>query len=621
MNNHHWLLALLALLLLVPFLETRAFEQQAPQSVILENGFSYADLTDKIQILIDPQQQLGFKAISSTGRQRDFRLNSGKIGFTDAAVWIRFSLESRFTTKQPVILEIDFPLIDKIEFYEMDGKGNYRLRFGGDSIPFNLREIEFRNTLFKIELEPGQTATYYMKFTSRGPIQLPLRIWNYQAFTEHSTSSHLWHGLYFGAILMLIVASVVGYNLFRASFFLWYAYYLSCYGLLNFTLVGFAGQFLWPETPILQQYATSLLVNLVIIGAVVFSGKLLDIRKYSRAYFLIFRTLIILALLGIAISLAGRLEIANRIASLSGMALVPILISAAIVTYRKGNFAARYFLVAWGVFLIFVFISGLYYWGMLPYGFVTAHALQIGSVFEVTMLGVATADRVQLLNREKEEADRLANKYLVLLNEKLEDLVHERTVELEESNRKLHELATHDSLTLLLNHNAIIHALESAISAVERHRQPLSIAMVDIDRFKQINDRFGHQVGDDVLVAIANTFTSSLRGYDVIGRYGGEEFLLILPQTNTEDAGELIERLRQSIADLSFTGTQGKRVTISVGMIAYLHGIKIDADAMIRCADDALYRAKANGRDRIEWGNCTTILNKTGCAGSEDGQR
>ncbi|MEW8525662.1 MAG: GGDEF domain-containing protein, partial [Candidatus Thiodiazotropha endolucinida] len=110
-------------------------------------------------------------------------------------------------------------------------------------------------------------------------------------------------------------------------------------------------------------------------------------------------------------------------------------------------------------------------------------------------------------------------------------------------------------------------------------------------------------------VAIANTFTSSLRGYDIIGRYGGEEFLLILPQTNTEDAGELIERLRQSIADLSFAGTQGKRVTISVGMIAYLHGIKIDADAMIRCADDALYRAKANGRDRIEWGNCTTILN------------
>ncbi|MCU7942047.1 MAG: sensor domain-containing diguanylate cyclase [Candidatus Thiodiazotropha sp. (ex Cardiolucina cf. quadrata)] len=621
MNNHHWLLALLAFLLLVPFLETRAFEQPAPQSVILENGFSYADLTDKIQILIDPQQQLGFKSISSTRRQRDFRLNSGKIGFTDAAVWIRFSLESRFTTKQPVILEIDFPLIDKIEFYEMDGKGNYRLRFGGDSIPFNLREIKFRNTLFKIELEPGQTATYYMKFASRGPIQLPLRIWNYQTFTEHSTSSHLWHGLYFGAILLLIVASVVGYNLFRASFFLWYAYYLSCYGLLNFTLVGFAGQFLWPETPILQQYATSLLVNLVIIGAVVFSEKLLNIRKYSRTYFLVFRALIILALLGIAISLAGRLEIANRIASLSGMALVPILISAAIVTYRKGNFAARYFLVAWGVFLIFVFISGLYYWGMLPYGFVTAHALQIGSVFEVTMLGVAAADRVKLLSREKEEADRLANKYLVLLNEKLEDLVHERTVELEESNRKLHELATHDSLTLLLNHNAIIHALESAISAVERHRQPLSIAMVDIDRFKQINDRFGHQVGDDVLVAIANAFTSSLRGYDIIGRYGGEEFLLILPQTNTEDAGELIERLRQSIADLSFAGTQGKRVTISVGMIAYLHGIKIDADAMIRCADDALYRAKANGRDRIEWGNCTTILNKTGYAGSEDGQR
>ncbi|MEW7987942.1 MAG: GGDEF domain-containing protein, partial [Candidatus Thiodiazotropha sp.] len=95
------------------------------------------------------------------------------------------------------------------------------------------------------------------------------------------------------------------------------------------------------------------------------------------------------------------------------------------------------------------------------------------------------------------------------------------------------------------------------------------------------------------------------------GRYGGEEFLLILPQTSMDESGELIERLRQSIADLSFAGTQGKRVTISVGMIAYQHGIKMDANAMIRCADAALYRAKANGRDRIEWGNCTTILKST----------
>ncbi|MES9820272.1 MAG: diguanylate cyclase [Candidatus Thiodiazotropha sp.] len=611
MPDHRLLLLFLSFMLPALSLGAWSSEQHIPPSVILDDDFSYVKLTDKSYVLLDPQRQLGIEDVSFSGRQSDFRLKHGKVGFTDAAVWIRFSLESRFTSKQTVILEVDFPLIDKIEFYEMDGKGNYRIRFGGDTIPFSLREIEFRNTLFKIELEPGRTATYYMKFTSRGPIQLPLRVWDYQAFTEHSASSHLWHGLYFGAILLLIVASVVGYNLFRASFFLWYAFYLSCYGLLNFTLVGLAGQFLWPETPILQQYATSLLVNLVVIGAIVFSGKLLDIRKYSHAYFLVFRVVIILALLGIMISLAGRLEIANRIASLSGMALVPILISAAIVTYRKGNFAARYFLVAWGVFLIFVFISGLYYWGMLPYGFVTAHALQIGSVFEVTMLGVATADRVTLLSREKEEADRLASKYLVLLNENLEDLVHERTVELEESNRKLHELATHDSLTLLLNHNAIIHALESAVSAVERHRQPLSIAMVDIDRFKQINDRYGHQVGDDVLVAIANTFTSSLRGYDIAGRYGGEEFLLILPQTSMDESGELIERLRQSIADLSFAGTQGKRVTISVGMIAYQHGIKMDANAMIRCADAALYRAKANGRDRIEWGNCTTILKST----------
>ncbi|MEW8175238.1 MAG: 7TM-DISM domain-containing protein, partial [Candidatus Thiodiazotropha endolucinida] len=205
MPDHRLLLLFLLFMLLAASLGAWSSEQQIPPSVILDADFSNAKLTDKIYVLLDPQRQLGIEDVSSSVRHSDFRLKHGKIGFTDAAVWIRFSLESRFTTKQTVILEVDFPLIDKIEFYEMDGKGNYRLRYGGDTIPFSLREIEFRNTLFKIELEPGQAATYYMKFTSRGAIQLPLKLWNYQTFTEHSTSSHLWHGLYFGAILLLIV--------------------------------------------------------------------------------------------------------------------------------------------------------------------------------------------------------------------------------------------------------------------------------------------------------------------------------------------------------------------------------------------------------------------------------
>ncbi|MEW8506864.1 MAG: diguanylate cyclase [Candidatus Thiodiazotropha sp.] len=603
------MLLVLSLLLFGPSHNLWGIDQQTPSSVILSEGFNDVGLEGKIYFLSDPQRQLGIDAVSSPVHVNDFKSGSGNIGFTNAAVWVRYTLTSHLETRRRLILEIDYPLIDEIEFYQPDGVGGFEVRLGGDTNPFVLREIKFRNTLFTFEIEPGQSVTYYMRLVSRGPIQVPVKVWEFKAFAEHSSTTLFWHGLYFGAILLLIVSSIVGFYLFRTSLFLWYAFYLSCYGLLNFTVIGLSSQHLWPETPVLQEYASSILLSLVVIGAMIFSGKLLDLRQYSITYFYLFRVIILLALVGMVISLSGYLVLANQITTLSGMALVPIVISAAAVVYRRGNLAARYFLLAWGVFLVFVFISGLYYWGVLPYGFFTAYALQIGSVFEVTMLGVAIADRIALINKEKEKADKLANNYLVILNEKLEELVHERTEELVESNRKLHKLATHDSLTLLLNHHSIINALKTAISAAERLRQPLCIAMIDVDQFKQINDKFGHQVGDNVLVAIANTFTRSLRAYDVAGRYGGEEFLLILPQTNAENATELIERLRENITELIFSGTQGKGVTVSVGMTSYQCGIEMNTDTLIRCADIALYRAKENGRDRIEWGNCVAAVN------------
>jgi diguanylate cyclase (GGDEF)-like protein len=138
-----------------------------------------------------------------------------------------------------------------------------------------------------------------------------------------------------------------------------------------------------------------------------------------------------------------------------------------------------------------------------------------------------------------------------------------------------------------------------------RTQSPLAVAMVDIDKFKAINDTYGHLVGDQVLREIANTLNTLLRDYDLAGRFGGEEFSLLLPQTRAVDAFRIAERVRANIAGLSVIapGTSGGervQVTVSVGVAALDSGSKRELSELLAAADAALYRAKAGGRDQVQ---------------------
>jgi diguanylate cyclase (GGDEF)-like protein len=163
-------------------------------------------------------------------------------------------------------------------------------------------------------------------------------------------------------------------------------------------------------------------------------------------------------------------------------------------------------------------------------------------------------------------------------------------------------LATHDGLTGLLNHREFQEVLKGEITRAIRYNDPLSLVICDIDFFKKINDTHGHQFGDTVLKEIAVTLKENIRdGVDIAARYGGEEFALILVKTDGGNAVETCERIRQSIADAVHMATHGEniRVTMSFGIAVYGQHAK-QLDALISKADKALYRAKDNGRNRVE---------------------
>jgi len=180
-----------------------------------------------------------------------------------------------------------------------------------------------------------------------------------------------------------------------------------------------------------------------------------------------------------------------------------------------------------------------------------------------------------------------------------------------------------DSKTGLLNAATWERESMAEIARAVRTRTPLAVALLDIDRFKNINDTYGHLVGDEVIKEIARTLKGLLRDYDRAGRFGGEEFSLLLPQTRAVDAFRIAERVRANIAGLCIiapgaTGGERVRVTVSIGVAALDSGSKREYSDLMAAADAALYRAKAGGRDQVQMISTTRGLSAISGAANSD---
>ena len=183
----------------------------------------------------------------------------------------------------------------------------------------------------------------------------------------------------------------------------------------------------------------------------------------------------------------------------------------------------------------------------------------------------------------------------------LEELEASKAI-IEEQNCTLRELAIKDGLTGIYNHRHFLELFAREISLVHRFGQQLVMHMMDLDHFKIVNDTHGHPFGDLVLKEFIGIVRSAIRESDIVGRYGGEEFAIILPATNMASALEKANRIRQQVESVDFDGiVTGKslKITISIGVANFPeHGAEYEA--IVTAADSALYKAKRSGRNRVE---------------------
>lgn len=174
-------------------------------------------------------------------------------------------------------------------------------------------------------------------------------------------------------------------------------------------------------------------------------------------------------------------------------------------------------------------------------------------------------------------------------------------IALEQARQRAHEMAMQDPLTGLCNRRRFVVAARRELELAARHQQPLAVMLLDVDHFKLINDVHGHQVGDRVLVEVSRRCELALRATDVLARWGGEEFIVLLPNTPVEQAQQLAERMRQTISATGQVQLRDRsvRATVSVGAAGTAAGESRSLDELVSLADAELYKAKSGGRDRV----------------------
>jgi len=505
--------------------------------------------------------------------------NSISLGIGVRPVWLKVSVNNDQVNDTLYRLSIETPWLDYIDAWLVHNGRIQKHIVGGDAVPFEQRPMPYRVFAFETAFSPGITELYF-RVESLGPMAIPLRMSSLDAAIKRDISSAYEYGLLYGVMAALALYNIVLFVIIRQKIFGLYSLYLIGFIVNSLSYTGQLHTVITADFgPYFQDWTDTFLMITYSIAGLHFARELLNTRAYAPGLDKLTIAVTTIIPLGILIGASlNQLVFSLILAFILNSSFALLFIALGVAALKAGADFARLFLFSSVQAAICIGISTMAVGGIVPYNDFTFKAIEVGMALEAVLLAVIIAQQFRMAQRDKVMAETYA-----------------RT----------------DPLTGLLNRRGFQEMANKLWENFERNGRNVSIVLLDIDHFKNINDRYGHIKGDEVLVALAECIQQTIRKGDVSARWGGEEFILLLPETDRQEALMQTERLRQAIETLGIThknktlsitssfgvsGTSNKNNNAEISPQAGQH---YDFERMVSEADDALYAAKNSGRNQV----------------------
>ena len=495
-------IVLYGLILLFSFNQIQAQEQK----IQITGSQQSVMLAENVDFLEDPTNQLTAEQVLQSG---NFKRSTDQIPVFKNRVqnaWFRLDVTNQ-SASSSLFLDITYSNLSEVTCYRIDSGKAVLLGKDGNAVETDSIQRKTTHFIFNLQLPVGAQGKYLLHINSRHPIIVPAYVHTYEGLNESLNVQTLVVGIYMGVMLVMLLYNLFIFSATRDRNYLLYIFYIFFLTLAQSTLAGYGFRFLWPDNFWVNRYAVVITSSLSAIAGLLFTMQFLQTSINTIRFHRIMQALIAIYVLGMLLSIfSNDLSISYHILNYNGGAVVLIVLSTSIYLVTKGYRPAKFYILAWAFFLISFLILILRNLAFLPYNDFTTYIIYVGSSFEVALLAIALADKINNLRKEKElsQAESLRNlqeneKLIINQNALLEQKVNARTEELLKTNENLNsamdelkdaqiQLVDAEKMASLGQLTAgIAHEINNPINFVKSNIGPLQM---DIDDLISIIDAY-----------------------------------------------------------------------------------------------------------------------------------
>lgn len=545
-------------------------------------------------------------------------------GYTKDRIWLKFTLSNTSDHDIERMLNIRYPLLDKITLYS-DSQPEPLYSLGRLLEGKNDQALDVPASYFvmPITVKSNSFETYYLSVESDDSLALPIYLTTQSALETQAFQYAVNFAFYIGLVITNILFAFFMTLILRDREQLYYCLFMISNHFAFFSVLeGMPNTLLGIDTLFINRDIIPFVVCFSMLLFTLFAASYLRLYSLAPKAYRLSRVLVGLMIFTLLLCFILPYFYAITLSTFASI-LVGMFYGSVAKTYVvRGRPGIKSFILAWGLGVAGAMIYGLKVWGIIPVNFFTSYSWHIGTLLEAAVFSAMMAYRaaqdrkerlVALQSLNKKERDLRHTQEQLLATEsaaktELELQVKQRTRDLsnllgqlEDENKSLAELSINDALTKVRNRRFFNDIYPQMWNDSIEERTPISVIMLDIDHFKRVNDDYGHLCGDHCLVTLAQIMQSSVNhSTDVVCRYGGEEFAIILTRTTAEQACVVAERIRENIEMTIITdGECTFKVTSSFGVAGLIPTEHASPDALIALSDAALYKSKRNGRNRV----------------------